>query len=167
MFCRSWFCVRNSNIRTQRNLYFHMVAELVWTLQCFAGSPGQAERGQGGSVSVPPSTPSLEGGQRNDGGKGSGKNVSGMGLPGSEMPAWGAGGCCQMPGPSACYGAANGPGVIFGGPGFQNVPNFGQVPSNPFVAGQVPGSFQSIPNPVSRTCRMKFRVLLDFHRREV
>ena len=70
-----------------------------------------------------------------------------MGLPGSGMPAWGAGGCYPMPGPGACFGAANGPGLMFGGPGFQNVPNFGQVPSNPFVAGQVPSSFQSVPNP--------------------
>ena len=29
----------------------------------------------------------------------------------------------------------------------QNVPNFGQVPSNPFFAGQVPSNFQSMPNP--------------------
>ena len=116
-------------------------------MQGFPGSPGQAERGQGGSVPVPPSTPSSEGRQRNEGGKGSGKDVSGMGLPGSGMPAWGAGGCYPMPGPSACFGAANGPGLMFGGPGFQNVPNFGQVPSNPFVAGQVPSSFQSVPNP--------------------
>ena len=49
-------------------------------MQCFPGSPGQAERGQGGSVPVPPSTPSSEGRQRNDGGKGSGKDVSGVGL---------------------------------------------------------------------------------------
>ena len=70
-----------------------------------------------------------------------------MGLPGSGMPAWGAGGCYPMPGPSACFGTANGPGVMFGGPGFQNVPNFGQVPSNPFVAGQVPSSSQGMPNP--------------------
>ena len=69
-------------------------------MQCFPGSPGQAERGQGGSVPVPPSTPSSEGRQRNDGGKGSGKDVSGMGLPGSGMPAWGAGGCYPMPGPT-------------------------------------------------------------------
>ena len=133
-------------------------------MQGFPGSPGQAERGQGGSVPVPPSTPSSEGRQRNDGGKGSGKDVSGMVLPGSGMPAWGAGGCYPMPGPNACFGTANGPGVMFGGPGFQNVPNFGQVPSNPFVAGQVPSSFQGMPNPCLQNMSSEVPSFSRFHR---
>ena len=88
----------------------------------------------------------------------------GMGLPGSGMPAWGAGGCYPMPGPNACFGTANGPGIMLVVQVFQNVPNFGQVPSNPFVAGQVPSSFQGVPNPCLQNMSSEVPSVSRFHR---
>ena len=86
-------------------------------MQSYPGSPGRAEMGQGGSVPVPPSTPSSDGRQRNDGCKGSGKVGSGYGLPGSGMPAGGNVGGVNMPDAAAWMGNVNGPGLMYGMPG--------------------------------------------------